>query len=76
MSTAAPLPDLEELWTVADVMRFTRMKRTWVYGQVSAGKIPHLKLSPGCLRFIKSEVIAWAAKTSTARQPAPVVPIR
>jgi hypothetical protein len=32
VSAGAPMPDVEPLWTVEDVMRFLRRSRRWVYG--------------------------------------------
>jgi len=32
MSTGAPIPEVEPLWTAEDVARYLRRSRRWVYG--------------------------------------------
>jgi predicted DNA-binding transcriptional regulator AlpA len=54
--------DLEPLWTVSDVMTYLRRGRTWVYDQVANGTMPHLRLGTDGLRFVPSEVRAWALR--------------
>mgnify|MGYP001569927594 CR=1 FL=1 len=40
----------DTLWTVADVARFAKTSRSWVYQHAAAGTIPCLKVG-GLLRF-------------------------
>lgn len=54
--------DLEPLWAVADVMAYLKRGRTWVYDQVAKGSMPHLRLGADGLRFVPSEVRAWALR--------------
>lgn len=67
------MADLEPLWTVAEVMTYLKRGRTWVYDQVAKGSMPHLRLGADGLRFVPSEVRAWALRQ---RGSATVTPIR
>jgi excisionase family DNA binding protein len=69
----APL-NLEDLWTVADVARLLRLKKSWVYEHVNNGTLPHLRLGGGPVRFVPDDVRAWVARQRS--QPAKVVAIR
>lgn len=62
----APAP----LWTVAEVARFLAVSRSWVYQQVEAGNLPHLRIAG--LRFDPEEVQRWAK----GRRVASVTPLR
>ncbi|HEU5155195.1 MAG TPA: helix-turn-helix domain-containing protein [Gemmatimonadales bacterium] len=48
----------EALWTVADVVAFTRMRRTWVYERIARNELPHYRLG-GAVRFNPPEIRAW-----------------
>jgi hypothetical protein len=65
-------PELEPLWTVADVMAYLRRGRSWVYEQVANGSLPHLRV--GGLLFVPAEVRAWALRQRN--QAATIHPIR
>jgi len=65
------VPPAEPLWTVPDVMAYLRRGKSWVYEQVAEGSLPHLRV--GGLRFVPSEVRAWALRQ---RGGASIVPLR
>jgi hypothetical protein len=52
-------PDSESLATVADVARFLRKSRSWVYQHHT--ELPHLRIG-SALRFEMGEVRAWALR--------------
>ena len=51
----------ETLLTYADVMKLTGIRsRTTIFKRVQRGAFPPpLELSPGVVRFRKSEILAW-----------------
>ena len=62
MSPADEQPTLEPLWTVADVLAFTRMRRTWLYERIARNELPHYRLG-GAVRFSPTEIRAWLERT-------------
>jgi excisionase family DNA binding protein len=52
----------EPLWTVADVLAFTRMRRTWLYERIARNELPHYRLG-GAVRFNPQEIRAWLERT-------------
>jgi excisionase family DNA binding protein len=56
----------EPLWTVADVLAFTRMRRTWLYERIARNELPHYRLG-GAVRFNPSEIRAWVEQTRPVR---------
>lgn len=66
-------PNLEALWTVADVARFLSMSRQWVYKHAELGSLPCVRFGAS-LRFQPSEVRRYVEQRAQ-RQPARVVPL-
>ncbi len=56
----------ERYWTVDDVAELLGVSPKTVYGWVSAKTIPHLKIGHGLLRFIPSDIKAWAESHAVA----------
>jgi excisionase family DNA binding protein len=54
-----------EIWTAADVARYLRVSRSWVYREASAGRLPHVRVL-GLLRFEPATIRALR----DAQQPA------
>jgi len=48
----------DELWTVADVSKFLRVSRSWVYQATASGVFPCIHLG-ALLRFEPAAVRAW-----------------
>jgi excisionase family DNA binding protein len=48
-----------DLWDANDVARYIKASRSWVYHQVEAGKLPHLRIG-ALLRFDPEAVKAFA----------------
>jgi len=71
MRSVAEVQQDERLWKVADVCRYLGKGKTWVYGEVAAGRLPHLRIG-GELRFEPATIRAWARGEM---RPARVVPI-
>ena len=66
----APTPE-EQLWTAADVARFLKCSRAWVYREASAGRLPSVDFL-GLRRFDPATIRAMAAKGT--REPGRVMP--
>ena len=62
MSPRDEQPIAEPLWTVADVLAFTRMRRTWLYERIARNELPHYRLG-GAVRFSPQEIRAWLERT-------------
>lgn len=69
----APTP-IEELLTVADVMRLLKVKRTWVYEHAKAGDLPHVRLGT-TLRFEPEQLREWVKRNRNTAPVAQVLPI-
>jgi hypothetical protein len=65
----APAPD-EELWTAADVARFLKLSRRWVYTKTGEGRIPTVDLF-GVIRYDPADI--RALKEKLKRKPARVL---
>jgi len=65
----APSPD-EELWTAADVARYLKASRRWVYTKTSAGLIPTVDLF-GMRRYDPADI--RALKEKLKRKPGRVL---
>jgi excisionase family DNA binding protein len=62
VSPAEEQSAVEPLWTVADVLAFTRMRRTWLYERIARNELPHYRLG-GAVRFSPHEIRAWLEQT-------------
>jgi excisionase family DNA binding protein len=62
VSPADEQPTVEPLWTVAEVLAFTRMRRTWLYERIARNELPHYRLG-GAVRFSPQEIRAWLEQT-------------
>lgn len=65
--SAGPISEAE-VWTAADVARYLRVSRSWVYREASAGRLPHVRVL-GLLRFEPAVVRALRDR----QEPAMVV---
>lgn len=64
------------VWTVADLAGVLQATTSWIYDQVEAGCIPHLRLGRQ-LRFRPEDITAWLAdQHQPARPPDPVLSAR
>lgn len=52
--------NIEQLWSVKEVMHFLGAKRSWVYARVRAGELPHIRLGGQMVRFVPDDVKRWA----------------
>ena len=59
---------MNSLMTADDVAQYLCVKRSWVYAEARAGRIPHVRLGR-YTRFNRESVEAWAAE----RERGPVV---
>ncbi len=67
----APPEEEDDLWTAADVARYLKVKRTWVYRAAADERIPSTRKA-GLLRFVPSEI---RALRDPARPSAAVIPL-
>lgn len=58
---AAAVIDFESLWTAADVARYLKVSRSWVYQKVDEGLLPALRVG-GTLRFEPAAIRTWLAR--------------
>lgn len=63
------MPD-EGLWDVKDVAKFLKRSERWVFGRLSEGSIPHVRLGTAP-RFIPSKIRSWVEDgcPSTIEEP-------
>lgn len=59
----------EPLWTAEDVGEFLRVKRDTVWNMVQDGRLPHLRLANGRLRFRPASIRAWVEAQEQQPQP-------
>jgi excisionase family DNA binding protein len=59
---------MSRLWTAKDVAEFLAVTPGWVYAEVRANRIPHIRLGR-YVRFNPESIEAWAAE----REQGPVV---
>ena len=58
----------EELLTVEDVCDWFKVKKNWVYDEVEAGRLPHLRLGRRHLRFRPTDLQAYIDQTAAGGQ--------
>ena len=51
-----------DLLTVADVCALFKVTKDWVYDEVEAGRLPHVKLGRKQLRFRRRELESYLAQ--------------
>lgn len=73
MTAPAPTP-IEDLWDVPEVMKFLKVKRTWVYEHANAGDLPHVRLG-NRLRFEPEQIREYVKKSRNTAAVATVLPI-
>lgn len=56
----------EGYWTASDVARYFCVSRAWVYREVGADRLPHVRICGSLLRFRPQEIRALAAKSASA----------
>ena len=64
-SERPPLAEEGELWTVADVARYLKTSRSWVYQATASGRLPSIQVGH-LRRFDPATVRRWAAKSASA----------
>ena len=55
-----PLAREGELWTAADVARYLKTSRSWVYQATASGKLPSIRVGH-LRRFDPARIRAWAS---------------
>ncbi len=67
----APIPvvDSEPLWTVADVMAFLRVSKSWVYHRVDTGQLPAIRIV-GHIRFRAADIRKLVTDAAQRQQAA------
>jgi len=60
MSQTTPAPESEGLWVVADVAKFLRASKSWVYHAAERGELPRFRVG-AMLRFDPPTIRAWLA---------------
>jgi excisionase family DNA binding protein len=63
----------ESLWDAQDVARYLKVSRSWVYHQVEAGLLPHLRVG-GLLRFDPDAIRASAKRLGARSKVVPFPP--
>jgi excisionase family DNA binding protein len=58
-----------DLLTVADVCALFKVTKDWVYDEVEAGRLPHVKLGRKHLRFRRTELENYLALHRRSRLP-------
>lgn len=67
--------EVDPKWTVADVMRFLSMKKSWVYARAESGDLPCYRIG-GRIRFEPKEVLEYweRCKVKAAARVLPIKP--
>jgi excisionase family DNA binding protein len=58
-----------DLLTVADVCALFKVTKDWVYDEVEAGRLPHVKLGRKHLRFRRHELESYLAQHLRPARP-------
>jgi excisionase family DNA binding protein len=56
--------DTDRLWDVKDVAEFLGLAVGTIYHMASEGRIPVVRISARCLKFRRSEILAWVERKS------------
>lgn len=67
MTPALPEANLEDLWTIAQAMKFLGCKKTWLYVACQRGEVPHVRLG-SMIRFVPDVLRQWV-RTAASRGP-------
>jgi predicted DNA-binding transcriptional regulator AlpA len=67
--TTPPLTDNEPLWTVADVMAFLKVSKSWVYHRADTGQLPAIRII-GHIRFRAADIRRLVADAATQPEAA------
>src|SRR4051794_36343648 len=70
-------PDDDELLTVGELCAWFKITEEWVYAEIDAGRLPHVRLSADQLRFRRTDLHLYLlARTlpRTGRHSAPIRP--
>ncbi len=67
--TPLPVNDCEPLWTVADVMAFLKVSKSWVYHRVDTGQLPAIRII-GHIRFRAADIRRLVADAAKQQQVA------
>jgi excisionase family DNA binding protein len=54
-----PLAREGELWTTAEVARYVKTSRSWVYQSVATGRLPHVRIG-ALLQFEANAIRSWS----------------
>ena len=61
---------VDELLTVDEVCAWFKVSKDWVYDEVEAGRLPHVRLGRRHLRFRRSD-LDWYIGANSVRPPNP-----
>lgn len=64
--------NFEDLWTVAQAMKFLGVGKSWLYEACSKGEVPHVRLGAN-IRFVPEVLRKWVL-TSASRGPGSPAP--
>ncbi|MGH2908411.1 MAG: helix-turn-helix domain-containing protein [Solirubrobacteraceae bacterium] len=59
-----------KMWEAEDVAEYLSVTKAWVYSEVRAGRIPHVRLGR-YVRFRKAALDAWLEQRETGMLPHP-----
>jgi len=63
------MPTIDELISLDRVQRYTDLPKSTIYCAIASGKFAkHIRLSPGRVGWLRSEVEAWMAERCRAQQ--------
>lgn len=74
MNPAAAEHNFEDLWTVAQAMKFLGVKKTWLYAACQRAEVPHVRLGSN-VRFIPDVLRKWVATTASRGPGAPTAAV-
>ena len=56
--------NFEDLWTIAQAMKFLGVKKTWLYEACSRSEVPHVRLGSS-IRFVPEVLRKWVLTTAS-----------
>ena len=63
------MPAIDDLISLDRVQRYTALSKSTIYREIASGKFPkQVRLSPGRVGWLRSEVEEWVAQRCRARQ--------
>jgi excisionase family DNA binding protein len=58
-STAEHVDGPDDILTAVEAARLLRISRAQVYTLTAAGQLPHVRVSPRCVRYRRGALLAW-----------------